>query len=79
MRCTMASRPLTGRLSAIQRHVLSSALADAIAHRTPAEDCEECADNPLGLCVECAEDADLVTAYRDLARHFGVDRWNAGS
>ena len=50
------------------------ALADAIARRAPAEGCEDCATNPLGLCVECGEDSDLVSAYRDLARHFGVDR-----
>lgn len=72
MTCTITSQAPQGRLSAIQCHVLTSALADAIAHRTPAEDCEDCAAIPLGLCVDHAEDADCVTAYRDLARHFGV-------
>jgi len=55
--------PLQGRLDAIQRHVPSSALADASTHRTPAHGCEACAQNPLGMCVVCAEDRDCITTW----------------
>lgn len=74
MRCALARAAPQGRLSAIQQHILASALSDAIRLRSPAQGCEDCARNPLGLCVDHAEDSDLVSAYRDLARHFGVDR-----
>jgi hypothetical protein len=70
MRCTITRPPVAGLLSAAQRHTL--ALADAIAHRAPREQCQDCAETPLGLCVDHTEALDCIEAYQALARYFGL-------
>jgi hypothetical protein len=62
-----------GGMDAGQREVLGQALADAIAHRTPSGDCEECDTRPEGLCNEHAADLDLTDAYLALGRQLGIE------
>ena len=65
--------PAPGGLDAGQREVLGQALADAIAHRDPAGDCQDCAQDEYGLCSDHAADLDLTDAYLALGREFGIE------
>jgi hypothetical protein len=56
-----------------QLEVLTSALADAIAHRYPGQACADCETSPSELCEDCAADLDLAEAYRALARELGIE------
>ena len=64
-----------GGMDTGQREVLGQALADAIAHRTPAGLCAGCAEYVWlgGLCNECAADLDLTDAYIALGRELGIE------
>jgi hypothetical protein len=56
-----------------QAEVLASALADAIAYRTPEGFCRDCEDSPSALCGEHAADLDLTDAYLALARELNLE------
>jgi hypothetical protein len=56
-----------------QAEALASALADAIAYRTPEGFCRDCEDSPSALCSEHAADLDLTDAYLALARELNLE------
>jgi hypothetical protein len=53
--------------------VVASALADAIAYRTPEGFCRDCEDSPSALCDGHGADLDLTDAYLALARELGLE------
>jgi hypothetical protein len=53
--------------------VLGQALADAVAHRTPAADCPACDASLAALCEDHAVGLDSTDAYLGLAWALGIE------